>query len=212
MAAKTWLWCGCLGLWLLATLAVGGASAQNLYVGPGTVVIQQYRPGVSFYSPYIYPSFMPNPFPYVPLTGTRVQIYSAPRIQPYAVPSRPSYTAPPTPSYAVPSSPSGQYYTPYIPPYHRSEEASDQSGAQPAPTSQAPTDDGPNMPLESSAVSVPIPVPGQAEEAGRKEEVKAPTADGKQISSPAADQSQQPQAPARERTRKSARRKAIRYR
>jgi hypothetical protein len=211
MAAKTWLWCGCLGLWLLATLAVGSASAQNLYVGPGTVVIQQYRPGVSFYSPYIYPSFVPNPFVYVPLTGTRVQIYSAPRIQPYAVPSLPSYAAPSSPSYGVPSNPSQPYYTPYIPPYHRSEKASDSSDAKPAPTSQAPTDDGPNMPLEP-AVSVPIPVPGQAEEAGQKEEVKAPTADGEQMSAPGADQSQQPQAPARERTSKSARRKPIRYR
>lgn len=209
MAAKTWLWRGALGLWLLAALSVG-ASAQNLYVGPGTVVIQQYRPGVSFYSPNISPYFMPNPFVYVPLTGTRVQIYTPPRVQSYAAPSTPSYPAPPTQSYGVPSAPSQQYYTPHIPRYHRSsEEANAPSEAQ-APESAIAH--SPAKPPGSPEVSVPIPVPGQVEEVAQKEGVKPPTKDGELISPPSADQDQQPQTAVRERTRKSARRKPIRYR
>lgn len=212
MAAETLLRRGRAGLWLVATLAVVSVSAQNLYVGPGTVVIRQYRPGVGIYRPNSYNYFAPGPFIYGPLLDTQVQIYRAPRIQPYAVP-RPQLTPTPASPYdPASSSPYGGYYTPHIPRYYRQQELSEASETPATPAPQGAKSASPTEQQAMPEPPVPIPVPGQAGDAGPEETIEAPAVAGEQVSPPVADQTPPPEAPNRERPRKSARRKPIRYR
>lgn len=116
MAERALLQRGIAGLWLLAIGLASGAMAQNLIVGPGAVVLRQYRPGATIYVPNTYGYALPNPYMYVPLTGRRFPVYSSPRVQPYVVPPTPPQMAP---SYAAPANPYRQYYTPHIRRYHR---------------------------------------------------------------------------------------------
>ncbi len=137
MATRTLLRHSGAGLWLLATLAVGSAAAQNLYVGPGTVVIHRYRPGGRLYSPNTYVYVQPNPFVYYgPPMGTIVPIPPAPRVQRR---SPVNFGIGP----AAPS-PYREYYTPHIPRYRwrqddpEQDETPQDRAAEPQPA--APTD------------------------------------------------------------------------
>lgn len=212
MAAKTMRQRAHMGLLLLATLTVVSVSAQNLYVGPGAVVIRQYRPGVGIYRPHGFNYFGPGPIIYGPLVDARVQIHSAPRIQPYAVYPHPSTPVLPGPYNPTWSSPYGEYYTPHIPRYYRHQETAEPSEA---PTAQNPQSDQNGDSTRQQTVSetpVPIPVPGQAEDAGQKKVTEAPAGKGGQISPSVADQPPRREASNQERQSKSTRRKPIRYR
>ncbi len=110
------LWHGMAMLCLVAMGVISTATAQNLIVGPGAIVLHQYRPGATVYVPNTYGYALPNPYRYVPLTGRRFPVYSWPRVQPYVAPPTPPQMAP---LYAAPANPYRQYYTPHIPRYHR---------------------------------------------------------------------------------------------
>ena len=186
MTGKAFSRRGIAGLWLLAILAGTSAAAENLHiVGPGVVVMRQYRPGVTLYSPNTYNYIQPNPYIYGPLTGTRVQIYSPPRVQPYAMP--------PTPYR--------EYYTPHIPRYYRRQ---DPNGPPEAPGATRRRDAKGARSLDRESTAEPQaakPPPGEPERIEPESPAPSPSIESDQLSPPAD-----------ERPRKATRRRPTRYR
>ncbi len=181
----------------LAAMGTGAtAAAQNLIVGPGAVVLHQYRPGVGLYAPNTYGYALPNPYQYIPLTGRRFPVY-APPVQPYVAPPTSTYAAP---SYTPPANPYREYYTPHIPRYHRkkdSEKTQSTTVVKPVDTTGASQGSGAN------AAEPPERTPAPSEP--ERVETQKPESSGSN-----GGQTDPPR-PA-ERTRRSPRRKPVRYR
>lgn len=113
MATKALLHHGGIWLWLLAILAAENGAAQNLYiVGPGAVVMRQYRPGAAIYGLNTYSYVQTNPFISGPVTGPQVRIRPVPRAR-VAIPMDMGIAT-------VSPNPYREYHTPHIPRYHRS--------------------------------------------------------------------------------------------
>jgi hypothetical protein len=196
MAERTLLGRGVVALWLLAIWAGSNAVAQNLTVGPGAIVLRQYRPGAALYSPNTYTYIQPNPYIYGPLSGTRIEVYSPPRIQPYA----------------IPPAPYREYYTPHIPRYYRSQEKSKQSEAPVA--SGSPGNENPNKaeaqkPTQPQAPEPAQPAPARVAPEGK---VEPPSSGTDQVSSGGGERPQSRPSQAGERPPGTRRRKPIRYR
>jgi hypothetical protein len=197
MAARTLVQRTGVGLWLVATMIAGTARAQNLFVGPGAVVIRQYRPGAAIYSPSTYTYIGLTPFIYGPLGGTRRQVYFPPRIQ-LPIPMD-------TGIGTMPRSPCREYYSPHIPRYYRHQDPPEQMAPPAAPTPQSSVGEGPTSKEKA-------PAPGEPKRVEQGNAAESPPAQTGQITPPPGDRIRSRESLPGERTRKPTRRKPVRYR
>jgi hypothetical protein len=170
MAARALLQRGGVGLWLLAMLAAGSASGQRLFiVGPGAVVMRQYRPGVAIYGVNAYSYVQTYPWVYGPVAGTQTQIPPGSRIQ-SPVPMDMGIVT-------VPPSPYREYYTPHIPRYYRRQESAEQAetpNGMGEPLPSKPENAGAAPATEDERLSRPAEEQTQRQETHTQERTRRP--------------------------------------